>query len=116
MSDPNNKLVEALEELIEDAEHFGDVDVRRGPAYPRWVRFQDRLASARALLASHRASQQEGEYRNLVHKQDVIRPGDEHLNDDAKTWSPIQSLFFGMRYNVSVMQPSRRPTRKETQG
>lgn len=55
----------------------------------------------------------EVEYRMLVNKKDKIQKRDELLRDDAKTWEPVGSLFFGQTYSTAVNVPVRRPIQKE---
>lgn len=46
-------------------------------------------------------------YRLLM-RGEVIQRGDESLNDDAETWSPVQPISIRMPYNPAVLVPVRR--------
>ena len=47
----------------------------------------------------------------LLGDGDIIREGDEVLNDDTATWSKQSpGVFLGMPYNRRVMLPVRRAT------
>jgi len=43
----------------------------------------------------------------LLARGEVIQPGDEHLNDDAATWSAVPR-WLGIPYRPEVLQPMRR--------
>lgn len=111
-----NKLVEALEAANEAMNTCMDHCYSDGSLHHQSYD-SEKLGAAHLLireaLDSRRASQQEGEYRNLRDKEDVIQEGDEYSPGDD-VWLP--HVCYGTRFDADVHYPSRRPTRKETQG
>jgi len=51
----------------------------------------------------------------LLESGERIQPGDEHLNDDAETWSPVQPMFC-IPYRPAVLMPVRRRVREAGDG
>jgi hypothetical protein len=45
----------------------------------------------------------------LLGTNEIIRQGDEHLNDDAETWGPVNRWAVGLAWNGGMFQPVRRP-------
>lgn len=56
------------------------------------------------------AEQESAPRYRLLTRDEIIQPGDEHLNDDAETWSAVPRWGCGMRFSPIVLMPMRRPT------
>ncbi len=49
----------------------------------------------------------EAKYR-FLHQGEMIKSGDEFLEDDAETWTPAKGVWIGVHCSTQVMMPIRR--------
>lgn len=52
---------------------------------------------------------QTGHRYRLLTQGEAIQVGDQHLSDDAETWSAVPPHACGMAYRPAVLMPVRRP-------